>query len=184
MKAFLIPFAAIFLAEFGDKTMLATLMMASRTRKHAALFFGVLLAFAVVDGAAILLGAAAPNILPVRAVKIVSGILFIVGGVLMFINPESEEKEVEESKMIHPFWAGFWVVFAAEWGDKTQIAAGLFASRFPPLQVFLGAMLALGALAAIAVFAGRFIAGKISRSRLEKIASVIFVVMGIAFLLT
>ena len=57
---------------------------------------------------------------------------------------------------MQPFLAVFAVIFLAELGDKTQIAALLFAadSERHPLVVFLAASLALIASTAIAVSLG------------------------------
>jgi Ca2+/H+ antiporter, TMEM165/GDT1 family len=54
------------------------------------------------------------------------------------------------------FLTAFVVVFLAEWGDLTQILTASLAARFhAPLVVGLGAGLALGSVAALAVIAGR-----------------------------
>jgi putative Ca2+/H+ antiporter (TMEM165/GDT1 family) len=52
----LIPLVAIGLAEMGDKTQLSILLLSSRTDRYLQLLLGVMLAFFIVDGAAILLG--------------------------------------------------------------------------------------------------------------------------------
>jgi len=56
VQEILIPFVSIGLAELGDKTQLAVLCLASKTRKYLQLLTGVVLAFVVADGLAILLG--------------------------------------------------------------------------------------------------------------------------------
>jgi putative Ca2+/H+ antiporter (TMEM165/GDT1 family) len=51
-----VPFIAILIAELGDKTQFAVFCLSSKTKSYAKLFLGVLLAFAVADGIAIILG--------------------------------------------------------------------------------------------------------------------------------
>lgn len=179
MMSFFIPFVSIMLAEFGDKTMLAVLLLASKTKRHGMLWAGVMLAFILVDGTAILLGAAAPRFFPVAAVKIISGLLFITGGILI-LRSKHEEDHVEKSKLKNPFLLGFAMIFTAEWGDKTQIAAGLFAARFPIVPVFAGTVCALGVLSSVSIFAGHWLSTRVSGAKLQKIAAVIFIIMGIS----
>ena len=53
---FFIPFLTIGLAEFGDKTQLAILGLSTKTKKHLSLILGVVLAFILTDGLAVILG--------------------------------------------------------------------------------------------------------------------------------
>lgn len=73
----------------------------------------------------------------------------------------------------------FAAVFIAELGDKTQLATLSFAtaghSRWP---VFFGSALALICTSAIAVFAGEAITKVISARTLQKIAGILFLVIG------
>ncbi len=177
--SFFIPFISIMLAEFGDKTMLAVLLLASKTKRPMMLWTGVMLAFILVDGAAVILGAAAPHFIPVSIVKIISGLFFIAGGILILLA-KHEEEHVKKVKFENPLILGFVMIFTAEWGDKTQIASGLFAARFPVWPVFAGMICALGVLSALSIFAGHWLSTKVSGAKLRKIAAVIFIVMGIS----
>jgi len=78
------------------------------------------------------------------------------------------------------FAASFIAIFIAELGDKTQVAALLFASKSQkPVSVFFGAGLALLASTAIAVSVG-YLAGKaIPAAIISKVAGSVFVVMGV-----
>ena len=49
----------------------------------------------------------------------------------------------------------FLSVFIAEFGDKTQLVSLTLASRYPPLQVLAGAMLALALVLGLAVLVAR-----------------------------
>ncbi|NIO84632.1 MAG: TMEM165/GDT1 family protein, partial [Candidatus Aminicenantes bacterium] len=91
----LIPFIITGLAEFGDKTQLSILLLSSKTKKHLYLLLGVMLAFLIVDGTAVLIGLRITDIVPMRFLKIVSGIIFVIFGVLIL-----RAKEVKgESKL-------------------------------------------------------------------------------------
>lgn len=77
----------------------------------------------------------------------------------------------------------FGTIFLAELGDKTQLAtlalAGGDGSRW---SVFLGSALALIATSAIAVLVGAGLTRVISPQTLQRGAGVLFVVLGIVYL--
>ena len=65
----LVPFLTIGLAELGDKTQLAILCLASKTRRHLQLLLGIILAFVIADGLAVFLGNYITNLIPNKSVK-------------------------------------------------------------------------------------------------------------------
>jgi putative Ca2+/H+ antiporter (TMEM165/GDT1 family) len=79
----LIPLVAVGLAELGDKTQLAIFLLSTKTNKYLPLLMGVIIAFLIVDGVAILIGGWVANIVSYNLLKIISGILFILLGLLM-----------------------------------------------------------------------------------------------------
>ncbi len=70
----------------------------------------------------------------------------------------------------------------SEMGDKTQIASGLFATKFNPILVFIGVILALTLLSLIAVFLGKFLTKKINKKTISIIAGILFILIGISML--
>ena len=78
-----IPLIAVGLAELGDKTQLSILLLSLKMEKRLYLLFGVILAFLIVDGIAILAGDWITNIVPISSVKILSGAIFIIFGILI-----------------------------------------------------------------------------------------------------
>lgn len=177
----LIPLIMTGLAEFGDKTQLSILLLSSKTKKHLHLLLGVILAFLIVDGAAVLIGSWVINIVPIHFLKILSGIIFIIFGVLIL-----RDKEVKGESRLYsrsPFLSGFALIFVTEWGDKTQIASGIFATKYNPLMVLIGAMTALTLLSVMAIYLGKFVSDKVDKKVITKIAGIVFILMGISFLL-
>ena len=174
-----IPLIVVGLAELGDKTQLSTLLLASKTDKHLHLFLGVILAFLIVDGIAILAGDWITNIAPRNLIKMLSGVIFIIFGLLTLRNKKEEIKT--KYRFENPFHSGFTLIFISEWGDKTQIAAGLFATKYSGLMVLTGVIIALSLLSIIAIYSGKFISDKVNRETLAKIAGISFILMGVAF---
>jgi len=172
----LIPFVSIGLAELGDKTQLAVLCLASKTDKYLQLLLGVILAFAITDGLAILLGNFITAHIPILYIKIVSGVIFIIFGIITLLNNKTEEARCE---LKQPFTSGFFLILVSEMGDKTQIAAGLFATKYNPVMVFIGVLSALTVLSVMAVYLGKFIALRMNKRVISKIAGVMFIALGI-----
>jgi putative Ca2+/H+ antiporter (TMEM165/GDT1 family) len=75
-------FSLVALMELGDKTQLASISLAAEYDAPVMVFVGVMLAFTVLAGLGVVLGMAISNFVPLRYVRIGSGLLFIVFGVL------------------------------------------------------------------------------------------------------
>ena len=75
-SAFLVTAAAFFFAEFGDKTQVATLMLAARYDNLIAVVCGTTLGMLCADAPAVALGTALPFALPLRAVRLAAAALF------------------------------------------------------------------------------------------------------------
>jgi putative Ca2+/H+ antiporter (TMEM165/GDT1 family) len=178
IQDFLIPFISIGLAELGDRTQLAVLCLASKTQKYLQLLLGVILAFAITDGLAIILGNFITAHIPTFYIKIVSGAIFIIFGIIMLINNKSEEAHCE---LKQPFASGFLLILVSEMGDKTQIAAGLFATKYNAFIVFIAVLSSLTVLSVMAVYLGKYIALKINKKVISLVAGIMFIVLGILF---
>ncbi len=77
----------------------------------------------------------------------------------------------------------FAVVFAAEMGDKTQLATFAFASGGrSKIAVFIGATLALALTSAIAVIAGAAAGRVVPEIWLQRGAGALFLVLGAVYL--
>jgi putative Ca2+/H+ antiporter (TMEM165/GDT1 family) len=178
---FFVPFFGVGLAELGDKTQLALLLVSSRVRRRFRLLLGVVLAYFLVDGVAVFLGSWFAGFVSVGLLKVFSGVVFVFLGVLILRGGGEEGADFFYSS--NPFLSGFVLILVAEWGDKTQVAAALFASKYSPLLVLLGAVSALAFLSAAAVYFGGFISERVDRNVMAKVAGVVFILMGLSFIL-
>ncbi|MCD6455832.1 MAG: TMEM165/GDT1 family protein [Methanophagales archaeon] len=181
LQDILIPLIVVGLAELGDKTQLSTLLLASKTERHIQLFLGVILAFLIVDGIAILAGEWIAHIAPGGLIKMLSGAVFIIFGFLTLIFRTKREETKSKYYFKNSFYSGFILIFVSEWGDKTQIAAGLLATKYSGLMVFIGAIIALSLLSIIAIYSGKFISDKVDKETVAKITGISFILMGVAF---
>jgi putative Ca2+/H+ antiporter (TMEM165/GDT1 family) len=175
----IIPLAVIAAAEFGDKTQISILLLSSQSKKHLQILFGVLLAFLIVDGVAIAAGSWITTLINIKILKIISGSVFIIFGIFMLLNRKEEEGERKYDK--NAFISAFLLIFLTEWGDKTQIAAAIFATQYNALLVLIGTILALTTLSLMAIFFGKILSEKLDKKLINKVGGLIFIVMGIIF---
>jgi putative Ca2+/H+ antiporter (TMEM165/GDT1 family) len=78
----------------------------------------------------------------------------------------------------------FGVIFLAEIGDKTQLAAMTMAAQTrKPWAVLLGASLALAAVSALGVAVGALLGQYLPLEWIKRVAAVAFIVIGVLILL-
>jgi len=162
-------FAVIFIGELPDKTMFASMVMSTRGHPFA-VWLGSAGAFAVHVVIATTLGTVVFHLLSPRVVDAVVAVIFLVGAGIVTAEAirEYKRKDDPEPPPAPPPRPGrtavtaFAVIFAAEWGDLTQLlTANLAAHYHDPLSVATGATLALWAVSAIAVTSGRWLSSVI-----------------------
>lgn len=73
-------FGAVFLAELGDKTQLATLSFAAGGKSRLAVFLGSALALVATSALAVLVGEGLARIVSPATLKRLSGVAFVVIG--------------------------------------------------------------------------------------------------------
>lgn len=161
-----LAFAAIFVVELPDKTFIAALVLSTRYRPLA-VWIGVGLAFLVQTSIAVALGHAA-SLLPQELVRGAAALIFVVGAIILLREApraDAAEAGTEEefaAKATAPkaglaaVGASFLVLFAAEWGDLSQLLTISMVGKYGhPVSVFIGAWGALLAVSGLAVLAGR-----------------------------
>ena len=82
------------------------------------------------------------------------------------------------------FLTTFGVIFLAEMGDKTQLAAmTMSAESKKPLSVFVAAALALTAVSAIGVVVGGALGHYVPLIWVKRVAAIAFILIGVLILL-
>lgn len=77
--------SAFFLAELGDKTMLATVTLAS-TEGWLGTWIGATLAMLTINTVAVAAGTALGHVLPHRVIRIGTGVLFLAIGAVLVVQ--------------------------------------------------------------------------------------------------
>ena len=95
---FITTFTTIFIAELGDKTQIATLMLSAESGRPIIVFLGSssALVFASLLGA--LTGGSISSFVPEVVLKSIASITFFIIGIRLFINSFTIEKEEKEEK--------------------------------------------------------------------------------------
>ena len=182
-----LTFVAIFVVELPDKTFLATLVLATKYRP-ALVWVGVGLAFTVQTTVAVAVGHAV-TYLPEWVVRSVAAAIFLVGAVLLYregrkhhlATADEGEEFAAKAKDVHGarvVLTCFLILFAAEWGDLSQLLTISLVARYhDPVGVFIGALGALLAVSGLAVISGRTLLKVISLHVLHYVGAAVCLVL-------
>jgi Ca2+/H+ antiporter, TMEM165/GDT1 family len=177
-------FILVLPVELPDKTLFASLVLATRF-PPLPVFVGVGAAFGLQVAIAVTAGSLL-SLLPEALVSGIVAVLFLVGAVILWRSATSgpEEEEIDDSRQGTSFFRvaaiSFGVLFAAEWGDLSQLAtAGLAARYDEPLSVFVGAWAALLVVSGLAVFLGKKLADRLPIALIRRVAAGLFVVFAV-----
>ena len=173
-----ITFGLIVVAELPDKTMIATIVMASRNRPLP-VFAGASSAMVLNSGVAVGAGRLI-ELLPHRGVEGVVAAVFLAGSLYLLLGREKAEEregtaEADSAKPGHRVvLATFAVIVVAEFGDISQLlTANLVARYHAPLSVFVGSALALVVVMGVGVAGGRVLLRVTPLSVIRRVAGLI-----------
>ena len=181
----LTAFVLVLPVELPDKTLFASLVLATRF-PPLPVFVGVGTAFGLQVAIAVTAGSLL-SLLPDALVSGVVALLFLIGAVLLWRSanegPEDAD-DVAAGKEAHSFGKiaaiSFGVLFAAEWGDLSQLAtAGLAARYDDPFSVFVGSWAALLVVSGLAVFLGKKLADRLPIALIRRVAAGLFLVFAV-----
>ncbi len=175
-----LAFATVALAEIGDKTQIMTISLATRYRNNP-VFWGMFLGMSIITLFGVLVGTVIYQFIPLFYVKLFAALIFIFFGTYsLYIKEKEVDKDVDEKKV---FSTSFLLALIAEFGDKTQLVVIALTARYrAPFLVLLGALGGLALVIGISVFMGDKIAEIVEKDKIDLISSVLFLIIGIAFL--
>jgi putative Ca2+/H+ antiporter (TMEM165/GDT1 family) len=177
-------FLVILAVELPDKTLVATLVLSTKYRPLPVLI-GVTAAFFAQCVVAVTAGQLL-HLLPHRLVLVVVALLFATGAFVLLREaynsppaPGAGEAPVDsDASTRRMISTSFGVLFAAEWGDASQLATAALTARYDePVTVFVGAFAALVGVAAIAVVLGQVIIRVVPLVWIHRIAGALFTVL-------
>jgi putative Ca2+/H+ antiporter (TMEM165/GDT1 family) len=183
---FLGIFALMFLLELPDKTMIATVVMSTRSRPSS-IVLGASSAFIVQMGIAVAAGGLI-SLLPVRAKDAVVAALFLGGAAyLLLVREKTVEEEGEREAQaqraatrVREILTAFTVIFIGEFGDLTQIQAANFSAKtHQPLEVFFAGSLALIGVSFLGAYGGKMLQRIVPLAKIRLLGGLIFLGLGI-----
>ncbi|QYN24322.1 TMEM165/GDT1 family protein [Amycolatopsis sp. DSM 110486] len=180
--ALISAFGLVLAVELPDKTLVATLVLTTRFRAWP-VFAGVCAAFAIQCVIAAAFGHVL-TLLPETVVSLLVAAMFGIGAFMLLREGFNEADEAADDaarlgaapkSFLRSALTSFGVLFAAEWGDASQLAtAGLVARLGNPFAVGLGAFVALVSVAGLAVFIGAKIRSRIRPKLIQRVAGFVF----------
>jgi len=206
-----ITYGILFLGELGDKTQLIVFNLTLEYDKSYKVGIGATLGFALIVSLGVIFGAVITQFIDLSIITLLSGILFLVIGVLELpkikkLYQERQEKKKNNTITVsssgkndpdekitsklsklkkNAYLTGFFFIFIMELGDKTQILTVTLTSVYSsPVEVWIGSFLALITLAWMGVFLGAIIAKKVPKLYLTVISAIIFIGIGCITIIT
>ncbi len=185
LSVLLASFLVILAVELPDKTLVATLVLSTKYRPVPVLI-GVTLAFLVQCVVAVTAGSLL-HLLPHRLLLIVVALLFAIGSLILLREAYNTEAPSADDEVPEPdastrrmITTSFGVLFAAEWGDASQLATAALTARYDePVSVFVGSFVALVGVAALAVVLGQVILRVVPLVWIHRVAGVLFAVLAV-----
>lgn len=175
-------FLLVLLAEFGDKSQLVCMTLATRHR-GLPVVVGAVSAFALLNLLAVVFGAAVAAWLPAWLVTVAVALLFGVFGLSALRHQTNvEEAGPRERSGDRIFVTTFLMILLAEFGDKTQIAVAGLGTAADVSAVWTGATAALTCTTAAGVIAGRRLLQHISLAWIHRGSGILFLVLAVAAL--
>lgn len=176
-----ITFGIVFLAELVDTSGLATLVLGTRFPARWVLL-GVCAGMAVHVGVAIAAGSLV-TLLPRRPLEGILAVIFLVGAVLL-LRGDDDDDEPDIGNTSGTRWSvvatSFAVTALSEFADPTQIIIATLAARYrDPLAVGVGALLALWAVSALAVYGGNRLQRVVPVRWITRVTAAILVVLAV-----
>jgi putative Ca2+/H+ antiporter (TMEM165/GDT1 family) len=180
MKYFLIAFFAMVVAEIGDKTNILILSLTMRS-KLLYVIIATFITSVVLNTVAVLSGGLIHNFVPETLIGIISGIIFILIGILILLRKENSD-DIRKSSI--GFFGVLGIYTLAELGDKTQITA-LTLSTYTGniVAIAIGASLGMWAITVVTALLGETLSRFLNPVGLKIISGVLFIIAGISVLL-
>ena len=181
MEAFLVSTAVVALGEIGDKTQLLALVLAARFRRPLPIIAGIFVATLANHALAGIMGGMVRAIVPADLLRWLVALSFFAVA-LWALKPDKLDDDDEPPAATR--WGVFGITvaafFAAEMGDKTQVATIVLAAKFPSLvAVVLGTTLGMLLANVPVVLLGNATSAKIPFKAVRIAAALLFAALGV-----
>lgn len=168
----------ILITELGDKTMLTAMCLSARYRRPWVVLASTMIALAISSFIAVIVGVMLSATLPIDLIVYVSGILFVGLGIYSIARSESDEDETCDNP--GTFMSMISLILFSELGDKSQLTIlALSVQSLFPIFVLIGAVIGFLIVNLLGVYAGDWIACRVSMRTVRIVAGIVFITFGI-----
>ena len=182
MDAFLLSTGIVALAEMGDKTQLLSLLLATRFRRPVPIILGIFVATLANHALAGAVGTWVTHTLGEEVMRWVLGLSFLAMAAWTLI-PDSPPDDQQNAGRFGVFGTTVIAFFLVEMGDKTQVATVALAAQYEAFAaVVAGTTLGMMIANVPAVLLGERATKKLPIRTIQRIAALIFAVLGGAVL--
>ena len=190
MESLLASLGLVFVAELGDKTQLVALGFGARHRLGPVLA-GVAIAYAVSNLVSVVAGGLLGVALPVRAIGLVGGLLFLGFAAWTLREPAGDAGHeadavgsvgaaIDRRSVVLSVAAA---MFVAELGDMTMLATATLAAQGSPVHTWIGATVGIILSGALGVLLGRVFGARLSQRVTRLGSAALFAVFGAVLIL-
>ena len=175
LTALLLSFGVVFVAEFGDKSQLLTLTLATKYRAVPVLI-AITGATMLLQAISVGIGGALGASLPTTFINALAAVVFL--GFAMWTLWDTDDKEdAETSPTFTPRRVIFSIAtmfFLAELGDKTMLSSMTLATDRNLFGTWLGATLGMVAADGLALLLGKYLGDRIPRKAIRYGSAAVF----------
>ncbi len=86
LRTFLVTFGLVFLAELGDKTQLATMLLVAQNKSPWSVFLGAATALVLSSLIGVLFGGVLSRLVPANYIQSGAGVVFVIIGILLLVG--------------------------------------------------------------------------------------------------
>ena len=177
LQEFLKAFCLVFIAEIGDKSQILAMTFATKY-KAIQVIIGISIGILLNHLLAIIIGIYISNIIPIKMLQIIAGVLFIIFG----FNAFRTDKNIKNDNKSFNFGVTVSIAiafFLGELGDKTQLTAMTLAMEGKwPLIILAGTTIAMLLVGCVGIFIIKSLNRKIPTYIIKIVSGLVFIFLG------
>ena len=184
LTALFVSFGVVFVAEFGDKSQLLTLTLATKYRAVPVLI-AITGATMVLQAISVGIGGALGASLPTTFINTVAAFAF-VGFAIWTLRDTNDEKDVEASPTFtqrRVIFSLATMFFLAELGDKTMLSSMTLATDRNLIGTWMGATLGMVTADGLALILGKYLGDRIPRNAIRYGSAAVFFLFAMVMLI-
>ena len=183
MEAFTASVLLVAIAEIGDKTQMLSLYLAARYRRPGTIVAGIAVSTLANHALAGALGAWVATLVSPAVLRWMLGVAFLAFAAWALVADSFSEPAGLQRSRLGVFLITVVALFAAEMGDKTQLATVALAAKYGSVViVVLGTTLGMMLANAPVVYAGERLAKRLPIVWARRIAALLFALTGVVTL--